>query len=711
MTQAIFLSYASQDADAARRICVALRAAGLEVWFDQSELRGGDAWDASIRKQIKECSLFVPIISAHTDARPEGYFRLEWKLAVDRSHLMADNHTFFFPVILGYVAEPAALVPEKFRERQWTRLNDDVAIKAFAERIATVHNSVHSNVQAGWASSGKSASSHPSNGEVGGLSETLQPVAPDVAQRESGAQFQPQSGELPNLDPGLPLGGLRDDSFEGSAKGGQIASSDTASATGTSAKTVAPLYNHSGLRRTGAQVSLSTAPAGNVSSKPATPSRRRTIVALASIGAATAVGLAIWRPWPQSGIRGANVTLGLRPKDPQLKRAQELIDAIDGLPSEVHTAEELVKSVLATRPTDPEAVIMMSRVQNYFLTRGYDITEARFTLAKDYAERATALAPDSAFAKASLGEYLHLRGVELPRAKQLVEDAISTIPDLPRLHRLRAAIAQRSFPPDSLVACSLVEQIAAQFPNDALSQYNVGLCHWRRFEFGKATQFYERTIATGPVANAFTQLASLKLWVDGEPAQARALLERVPDKRKLEQRAVLVWYAYACLGGDTKAGLDALRALPGDWVKDLAYTGPTALLFGELHLRDAKPALAKPRFEEALAEWEKRKNDLTKSRREAWLYPYLLMRLGRQKEAQSAYRLWTDEISRPYRMAMVVNWWMESPITIGLLVGEQETALSLLREAVQMPAAKQVLQTVFKVDWRLAPFRNQPAIN
>ena len=94
MTQAIFLSYASQDADAARCLCDALRAAGLEVWFDQSELRGGDAWDASIRKQIKECALFVPIISANTQAREEGYFRLEWKLAVDRSHLMAVGKVF-----------------------------------------------------------------------------------------------------------------------------------------------------------------------------------------------------------------------------------------------------------------------------------------------------------------------------------------------------------------------------------------------------------------------------------------------------------------------------------------------------------------------------------------------------------------------------------------------------------------------------------------
>ena len=135
MTQAIFLSYASQDADAARRICEALRVAGLEVWFDQSELRGGDSWDASIRKQIKECALFVPMISANTQAREEGYFRLEWKLAVDRSHLMAENKAFFVPVILDDVSEPAALVPDKFRERQWSRLTDDQAIAAFAARV------------------------------------------------------------------------------------------------------------------------------------------------------------------------------------------------------------------------------------------------------------------------------------------------------------------------------------------------------------------------------------------------------------------------------------------------------------------------------------------------------------------------------------------------------------------------------------------------
>ena len=70
-SKAVFVSYASEDGEAASRIASALRAAGLEVWFDQSELRGGDAWDRQIRKQIRECALFVPIISAQSEARIE----------------------------------------------------------------------------------------------------------------------------------------------------------------------------------------------------------------------------------------------------------------------------------------------------------------------------------------------------------------------------------------------------------------------------------------------------------------------------------------------------------------------------------------------------------------------------------------------------------------------------------------------------------------
>jgi hypothetical protein len=80
------LSYASQDAEAAQKIAKALRAAGIEVWFDQSELRGGEAWDQKIRREIHDCALFIPVISVTTTSRHQGYFRFERDLADQRSH-------------------------------------------------------------------------------------------------------------------------------------------------------------------------------------------------------------------------------------------------------------------------------------------------------------------------------------------------------------------------------------------------------------------------------------------------------------------------------------------------------------------------------------------------------------------------------------------------------------------------------------------------
>ncbi len=134
-SKAVFLSYASQDSEPARRICEALRAAGIEVWFDQSELRGGDAWDSSIRRQIKTCALFIPLISRNTHSREEGYFRLEWKLAVDRSHLMSAARAFLLPVVVDDTEDTDEHVPDRFRDVQWTRLPGGNTPATFVERV------------------------------------------------------------------------------------------------------------------------------------------------------------------------------------------------------------------------------------------------------------------------------------------------------------------------------------------------------------------------------------------------------------------------------------------------------------------------------------------------------------------------------------------------------------------------------------------------
>jgi hypothetical protein len=168
---AVFLSYASQDAEAAKRIAEALRGFGVEVWFDQSELRGGDAWDQKIRKQIKECALFVPIISANTQSRPEGYFRREWRMAIDRSHDMDDDMPFLLPVVVDDTPDAGARVPERFRERQWTRLSGGETTATFRDRViklladGTVAGGDDPGLPANPLAKGKPASARPATFE------------------------------------------------------------------------------------------------------------------------------------------------------------------------------------------------------------------------------------------------------------------------------------------------------------------------------------------------------------------------------------------------------------------------------------------------------------------------------------------------------------------------------------------------------------------
>jgi TolB-like protein/cytochrome c-type biogenesis protein CcmH/NrfG len=133
--KAVFLSYARDDAAAARRVAEALRSSGLEVWFDENELRGGDAWDAKIRKQINDCTLFVALISQHTEERAKGYFRLEWKLAVEQTHMLLEGVPFVVPVVIDDTPESEAAVPPEFLRVQWTRLPGALPTPQFVEQV------------------------------------------------------------------------------------------------------------------------------------------------------------------------------------------------------------------------------------------------------------------------------------------------------------------------------------------------------------------------------------------------------------------------------------------------------------------------------------------------------------------------------------------------------------------------------------------------
>ena len=600
---AVFLSYASQDADAARRICDALHVAGLEVWFDQSELRGGDAWDASIRKQIKECALFVPIISSNTNAREEGYFRLEWKLAVDRSHLMADNKAFFVPVLIDDTNEANAIVPDKFRERQWSRLHDDQSIADFASRVQ----------------------------------QMLAPGSPSTTQPES-----PQR----------------------STRAAKRSTDGHATA------------------------------------------RRGALIALTVVGAAGAGGLIIWRPW--GGKDASEKSPAGEIRDPQLQRAIRLIEANNAIAVDVALAEDLVKSVLAARPTDVEATLVMGRVQAYYLSRGFDRSEERFATAKRFAERGLIVAPKDPEAMAAMATYFFNRRIELPRAEKLMEEASALRPDEPRYQRWRI----RGTPGMSIEqSIAIGKSIVERFPRDALSHYNLAFLYQEASRVDEMLTHIDRAIALDSIDSAIVLRSRYKLYLDGDLAGARVLIDKLSDRYRSTDRAVFCQFEYALMSGNPAFGLKALDATPEPWMDDFHYAGPTQLLAGELLLLQGKTELARKRFEGAQAELARRKLETSRGQLRLWLESWLQMRLGLAEDSRKANALLIQEMPRPYRVRIDIGYSLGlGAIRLNLLLGERAIALAIMREAAEDKMGRMILRTTIHLDPRLIGFRNDAEI-
>ena len=132
---AVFISYAREDLPAVQKLKAGLDAAGVRTWFDLERLEGGDDYDRKIQRNISRCSYFIPIVSATTERRVEGYFRREWSYAIDRARNIADGALFMMPVTIDDTNGGTAQVPEKFKAVHFTRLAGGEVTPEFVQRL------------------------------------------------------------------------------------------------------------------------------------------------------------------------------------------------------------------------------------------------------------------------------------------------------------------------------------------------------------------------------------------------------------------------------------------------------------------------------------------------------------------------------------------------------------------------------------------------
>lgn len=105
----IFISYASEDYEQARRVAETFQNLGVDVWFDKKSLEPGDAYEAMIKQNIQESKIFVPVLSRSVVNCGRRFFKREWKWANDELELRFPEK-FIYPVVIDDVSlEDSAL--------------------------------------------------------------------------------------------------------------------------------------------------------------------------------------------------------------------------------------------------------------------------------------------------------------------------------------------------------------------------------------------------------------------------------------------------------------------------------------------------------------------------------------------------------------------------------------------------------------------------
>ncbi|MSU24823.1 MAG: toll/interleukin-1 receptor domain-containing protein [Opitutus sp.] len=561
---AVFLSYAREDTAAAQRIAEALRSSGVEVWFDQSELRGGDAWDQKIRQQINDCTLFVPIISAPTEERNKGYFRLEWKLAVEQTHLMAEGVPFLAPVVVDDTPDSSAVVPPEFLRVQWTRLPGALPTPQFVGQIKRLLEAPHKaapTVRSGTASrSASDGGAEAAPLRVGRRVPAAAWVAVIAAiASAAGVFWWRQSSSAPN----------------------------------TGAE---PTLSQSKGTRPPA-LSSSNGPTTEKSAPP--QSETRQLVAKAR---------ALYELWDFASHEDFNL------------------------------AEQLLKRATELDPTDAEAWAAQSVLSCGFLVFNYDSSPARRDAARNHAERAVKLAPDSDLARFARAFSYRFQPALQPESVRLLREEAGRQPTNKFVVRnLGATLRMTGHAEEALV---YLDRVAALPGSDAIAHYNRAMALMSLNRPVESEAALDQALALAPnYGQALGRKVSYYVSLHGDLASARALVEKIPPAFLLEDRGAATVSHVWLLSREPEKCIASLRAAR-DYIETNYYTGPKAYRTGLAHRMAGRLPAAQADWRAALQKVEQRLVGQSNSPEELGWKALLHALLGERAEAERVLQIY-----------------------------------------------------------------------
>jgi tetratricopeptide (TPR) repeat protein len=220
---------------------------------------------------------------------------------------------------------------------------------------------------------------------------------------------------------------------------------------------------------------------------------------------------------------------------------------------------------------------------------------------------------------------------------------------------------------------------------------------------------FDWTLKLAPVANAITSKAKIMLEVHGDVAGMKRWLDRMPERQRTNARFANACAVEALVTGQTAPARQVLEAITDTWLADGTYIFPKTMLIGDLDAIDRKDDVARLNYEAALDEIKRTlaaaPTDLRPIRAELWVQ----LALGHREEALAALRVNLQRRPTPYHWNINLTWWSSS-LRACLLLGERAEAIAQLKEAHEEPQGRRLLRNLFRVDPKMAPFRDDPEI-
>ncbi len=98
-SKSVFISYAKEDFDEAKKLYAELRAAGLDPWLDKESLLAGTNWQRGIKNAIDNSMYFIPLLSSNS-VKARGFVQKEFKFALEKLEEIPESDIFVIPARL-----------------------------------------------------------------------------------------------------------------------------------------------------------------------------------------------------------------------------------------------------------------------------------------------------------------------------------------------------------------------------------------------------------------------------------------------------------------------------------------------------------------------------------------------------------------------------------------------------------------------------------